>query len=129
MVVLAVLVAGCSSGGDKPAEDPVDAVRVDFAVVIRDSSCAEATAGGYDDLPDAQVEVFDGGGNLLGFGALDDGKWDGTNCQFTAPFFTVKPSGDGLYRVHAGNDNRGFVNATEDDLLGDRLRVRGELGS
>jgi len=57
-------------------------------------------------------------------GALSEVSPLGGGCAFGA-IFPVKMSRDGLYRVTAGNSNRGFLNRIESDFLdeGDHLRV------
>ena len=82
-------------------------------------ACADAADSGYSDIgPGVQAEAFDGSNNLLGYGVLTDESpsVDGASCIFDVTF-PVKVSPDGLYRVTAGNSNRGFINRNESDFL------------
>jgi hypothetical protein len=144
--VIAVLVvavaASCGGGGD-------DSITVAYTVTV-ERPCTIADEGnlegigdsGYGDIPGAEIEVFDGSGTLLGFGNLaaigfqelgalgekdEFGQAAGT-CTFDAEPFDVKRSEDGIYRVTAGNENRGFLNFNEDDVDDGTLTVFASLG-
>lgn len=91
-------------------------VRVSYSIeVMTEEYCDEFFDTGFDDIPFSDVEVFDGQGNLLGFGALNGGVDTRDSCLFSADF-TVVRSADGNYRVTVGNQNRGFLNYAEDDI-------------
>jgi hypothetical protein len=90
--------------------------------VVTDSYCADFAGTGYDDIPFAEAELFDGSGTLLGFGRLDGGVDTDTSCVFTASF-TADATSDGSYRITAGNGNRGFLNYTTGDVIDGVLTV------
>ena len=117
-VVTAVVIAN-RAGGDK-------SITVNYTVEVS-QSCGEFNFSGYDDIPYADVEVIDGSGNLLGFGSLDGGSPSGYSCTFAA-VFEVRKSSDGVYRVTAGNTNRGYLNYTEDKVADGNLFVFASLG-
>ena len=95
--------------------------------VVTTDFCADFAETGYSDIPFAEAEIVDGGGNLLGFGSLDGGVELNESCVFSAEF-TVDESSDGKYRATAGNTNRGFINYTDDDLVDGTLQVDAILG-
>lgn len=74
---------------------------------------------GYDDIAQgAQVTVTDQDGRVLAVSELDAGAMPGGDsgrCLFT---FTVSPvpSGQRLYGIHVGNDHRGVMRYTADQL-------------
>ena len=78
-------------------------------------------------LLDADAELYDGSGTVLGFGALDGGVDTDTSCVFSATF-TADESSDGTYRITAGNSNRGFLNYDDSDVI-DGVPIRRPLGS
>jgi hypothetical protein len=111
-----------------------ETIRVNYSMTIYDESCSYVQYGeysGYDDIPWAEVEVFDGSGNLLGFGSLDGGiPYDDSDeeCVYNTSF-DVERSDDGMYRVTVGNEHRGFLNYTEADAaVSNVLNVVAELG-
>lgn len=105
-----------------------DTIEVAYTLeVITEDYCKDFRDSGYSDLPYAEAEVTDGGGNLLGFGTLDGGYDTDTSCIFKADF-DVKRSGDGFYRITAGNTNRGYLSYAESEVVGDTLVVFSTLG-
>ncbi len=103
-------------------------IKVTYTIeVVTTDYCADFSDSGYSDIPYAEAEIVDGGGNLLGFGSLDGGVDLDESCVFTAEF-TIEASADGKYRATAGNTNRGFLNYTDDDLVDGSLQVDAVLG-
>ena len=103
-------------------------INVTYTIeVVTTDYCADFSDSGYSDIPYAEAEIVDGGGNLLGFGSLDGGVDLDESCVFTAEF-TIEASSDGKYRATAGNTNRGFINYTDDDLVDGTLQVDAILG-
>ena len=107
------------------APEPTSVSVIYFLTVAK--SCSD-TDTGFDDIDQGtEVEVFDGAGNLLGFGNLGKGSKSDGKCSYTAEF-PVQVSPDGLYRVTAGSDSRGFLNFRESDLVDGTLLVMASLG-
>jgi hypothetical protein len=103
-----------------------DSVAVHYSIVV-DKSCDDFSTG-YDDISTGtSVEVVDGAGRLLGFGDLGLGIDVGYECQYTADF-EVTRSGDSIYRVTSGNENRGYLNFSDDDVIDGTLSVSAVLG-
>lgn len=103
-------------------------LRVNYSIeVITDEYCADFFDGGYSDIPFSDVEVFDGRGNLLGFGPLNGGVDTSDSCLFSADF-EVGLASDGQYRVTVGNQNRGFLNYSDSDIDDGELIVESVLG-
>jgi len=103
-------------------------IKVTYTIeVVTTDYCADFSDSGYSDIPYAEAEIVDGGGNLLGFGSFDGGVDLDDSCVFTAEF-TIEASADGKYRATAGNTNRGFLNYTDDDLVDGSLQVDAVLG-
>jgi hypothetical protein len=102
-------------------------VMVYYSITLNDALCSHEydTYDGYSDITEGtEVEVFDGSGNLLGFGSLGE-------CDLSTTYsatFPVRISGDGVYRITLGNDNRGYLNYTEDDIIGGNLYSQASLG-
>ena len=90
--------------------------------VVSDSYCSDFANTGYDDIPYADAELYDGSGTVLGFGALDGGVDTDTSCVFSATF-TADESSDGTYRITAGNSNRGFLNYDDSDVIDGVLSI------
>ncbi|CAB4873345.1 MAG: hypothetical protein F2780_05710 [Actinobacteria bacterium] len=95
--------------------------------VVTTDFCAGFAETGYSDIPFAEAEIVDGGGNLLGFGSLDGGVDLNESCVFSAEF-TVDESSDGKYRATAGNTNRGYINYTEADIVDGTLTIDAIIG-
>lgn len=113
------------------AEDAVHPyVSVEYDIVL--SAPCDHTYEDFDGYSDidigASVDVFDGSGNLLGFGYLATNAESGSTCRYEAAPFTVLQSDDGIYRVTSGNENRGYLNYTERDIIGGTLYVSATLG-
>lgn len=120
LVALVVFVA--TRDGDKPP------VRVEYTLeVFTDEYCDDFYMSGYGDIPYAEAEVIDGDGSLLGTGTLDGGYDTDDSCVFSATF-EVRRSPDGMYRITAGNNNRGYLTYDEDDISNDRLVIEASLG-
>ena len=103
-------------------------IEVSFEVeVFTTDYCADFSDTGYSDIPFADAEIIDGGGNLLGFGTLDGGVDLDESCVFTAEF-TIEESSDGKYRVTAGNTNRGYLNYTKADIVNGTLTIDAIIG-
>lgn len=119
---LALVAGGAALAFSGPGE-----VAVDFAIDV-DKRCTD-TSYGYSDIDGGtEVEVVSGSGEFLGLGLLDYGDSLGySRCTYSAEF-TVDESPDGIYRVSAGNSNRGTLTYFEDDLEDGVLRVRANLG-
>lgn len=108
--------------GDKPP------VRVEYTLeVFTDEYCEDFYMSGYGDLPYAEAEVIDGDGSLLGTGTLDGGYDTDNSCVFSSAF-EVRRSPDGMYRITAGNINRGYLTYDEDDISNNRLVIEATLG-
>ena len=120
LVALVVFVA--TREGSKPPVQVVYTVEVYTYEV-----CDDFYLTGYDDIPFAEVEVIDGDGSLLGTGNLDGGYDTDDSCVFSATF-EVRRSPDGMYRITAGNNNRGYLNYDEEDIVNDRLVVDASIG-
>lgn len=121
LVVGGALVAWFATrGGDQK-------IRVDYTLeVVTDDSCAAFSSTGYSDIPYAGAELYDGSGNLLGFGSLDGGTDLSDSCTFFASFEADRAS-DGIYRITAGNENRGFLNYGSSDVVNGVLTVSAVL--
>ena len=103
-------------------------INVSYTVeVVTTDFCADFAETGYSDIPFAEAEIVDGGGNLLGFGSLDGGVDLDESCVFSAEF-TVDESSDGKYRATAGNTNRGYINYTEADIVDGTLTIDAIIG-
>ena len=103
-------------------------VNVSYTVeVVTTDYCADFSDTGYSDIPFAEAEIIDGGGNLLGFGSLDGGVDLDESCVFSAEF-TIEESSDGKYRATAGNTNRGYINYTEADIVDGTLFIDAIIG-
>ena len=103
-------------------------VNVSYTVeVVTTDYCADFSDTGYSDIPFADAEIIDGGGNLLGFGTLDGGVDLDESCVFTAEF-TIEESSDGKYRATAGNTNRGYLNYTKADIVNGTLTIDAIIG-
>jgi hypothetical protein len=103
-------------------------VNVSYTVeVVTTDYCADFSDTGYSDIPFAEAEIIDGGGNLLGFGSLDGGVDLDESCIFSAEF-TIEESSDGKYRATAGNTNRGYINYTEADIVDGTLFIDAIIG-
>lgn len=104
-----------------------DSLMVDYTIVV-DKGC-EDTSTGYGDIDAGTgVEVVDGSGRLLGFGTLDSGTDAGfLGCSYEASFEIAQAS-DGIYRVTSGNENRGYLNYTDGDVVDGTLEVSASLG-
>jgi hypothetical protein len=103
-------------------------VNVSYTVeVVTTDYCADFSDTGYSDIPFAEAEIVDGGGNLLGFGTLDGGVDLDESCVFSAEF-TIEESSDGKYRATAGNTNRGYINYTEADIVDGTLTIDAIIG-
>jgi hypothetical protein len=102
--------------------------RVRYTVEV-DKSCDDFDTG-YDDIDvGTEVEVVDGSGTLLGVGEIVHAYPSGARCQYSSEFFDVKKAEDGFYRVTAGNENRGYLNKSEEDFSGSgTLVVNASLG-
>jgi hypothetical protein len=116
--------SGSGSSGGTEAED--NSVEVDYSIVVSEA-CNDMGYGYSDIAAGAEVEVYDGSGALLGFGTLSSGKSGYSTCTFKSSFAADR-SDDGVYRVTAGNSNRGFLNFREDELINDSLIVQATLG-
>ena len=117
----AMLIFGKSDSGPKT-------INVNYTVeVVTTDYCADFSDTGYSDIPFADAEIIDGGGNLLGFGTLDGGVDLDESCVFTAEF-TIEESSDGKYRVTAGNTNRGYLNYTKADIVNGTLTIDAIIG-
>jgi hypothetical protein len=120
-IVLVAFLLARGSGGD-------DSVTVEYTIeVFTDAYCEDFSGTGYDDLPFAEVEVIDGEGRLLGSSNLDGGYDLSNSCVFSAEF-RIRKSGDGMYRITAGNSNRGYLNYNRDDISNGRLVAEASLG-
>jgi hypothetical protein len=108
---------------------PSPRINVVYKVeVVTTDYCEDFGDSGYSDIPNAEVELFDGSGNLLGFGTLNSGTDTDTSCIFVSTFQADRSS-DGKYRITAGNSNRGFLNYDESELkLGKTLEVEAVIG-
>ena len=103
-------------------------VNVSYTVeVVTTDYCADFSDTGYSDIPFAEAEIIDGGGNLLGFGTLDGGVDLDESCVFSAEF-TIEESSDGKYRATAGNTNRGYLNYTKADIVNGTLTIDAIIG-
>lgn len=104
-----------------------DSVTVDYTITV-DKDCDD-TSLGYGDLDTGTgVEVVDGSGDLLGFATLGVGTDAGVaGCEYRASF-EISPAGDGIYRVTAGNENRGYLNYDDEDIVDGTLQVTASLG-
>lgn len=95
-------------------------IEVDYSLIILD----DCSSWGYDDVTaGSQVEVTDGSGKILGFGDLQEVG----ECMYEATF-KVDKSTDGVYRVTTGNENRGYLNYSRDDVVDGKLTVSATLG-
>ena len=120
VVALAVFLA--TREGEKPP------VQVEYTLeVFTDEYCDDFYMSGYGDIPYAEAEVIDGDGSLLGTGTLDGGYDTDDSCVFTARF-EVRRSPDGMYRITAGNNNRGYLTYDEDDIVNNRLLIEATIG-
>lgn len=121
-VVLVVVLIARGGGGDSR-------ISVDYTVeVFADAYCEDFGSTGYGDIPFAEVEVIDGDGRLLGSSSLDGGYDLSNSCVFSAQF-DVRKSGDGMYRITAGNSNRGYLNYEDSDISNGRLVVEASIGN
>ena len=103
-------------------------VNVSYTVeVVTTDYCADFSDTGYSDIPFAEAEIIDGGGNLLGFGSLDGGVDLDESCVFSAEF-TIEESSDGKYRATTGNTNRGYLNYTEADIVDGTMFIDAIIG-
>ena len=130
-VVVALVLVGAGVGAwlifGKSDSKP-KMVNVSYTVeVVTTDYCADFSDTGYSDIPFAEAEIIDGGGNLLGFGTLDGGIDLDDSCVFTAEF-TIEESSDGKYRATAGNTNRGYINYTEADIVDGTLFIDAIIG-
>lgn len=126
LVVLVGLVAGVfllSQRGDNSK------VTVEYSLEVNTTDFCRDLVGdlGYGDIPFAEVEVIDGDGRLLGTSNLDGGLDTDSSCIFSATF-EVRKSSDGNYRITAGNNNRGYLTWTSDDISSGRLVASASLG-
>ena len=102
-------------------------VALVVALVLVGAAVGSWLIFGYSDIPFAEAEIIDGGGNLLGFGTLDGGVDLDESCVFSAEF-TIEESSDGKYRATAGNTNRGYLNYTEADIVDGTLFIDAIIG-
>lgn len=110
------------------SDGPPASVKVVYSLeVVTTDYCANFAATGYSDIPYAEAEIVDGSGNLLGSGTLDGGIDLDASCVFSAEF-TIDGSPDGKYRATAGNNNRGFLNYSEADVIEGVLEVYATIG-
>ncbi len=130
-VVVALVLVGAGVGawlifGNSDSKPKM--VNVSYIVeVVTTDYCADFSDTGYSDIPFAEAEIIDGGGNLLGFGSLDGGVDLDGSCVFSAEF-TIEESSDGKYRATAGNTNRGYINYTEADIVDGTLFIDAIIG-
>jgi hypothetical protein len=130
-VVVALVLVGAGVGawlifGNSDSKPKM--VNVSYTVeVVTTEYCADFSDTGYSDIPFAEAEIIDGGGNLLGFGSLDGGVDLDESCVFSAEF-TIEESSDGKYRATAGNTNRGYINYTEADIVDGTLFIDAIIG-
>lgn len=119
--VAALATAGMWAAGTNSA------LAVEYSITVGES-CYD-TSIGYDDIDiGTDVEVVDGAGSLLGFGNLQTQESSGYDeCTYTSSF-EVSEAADGIYRVTAGNSNRGYLNYSEDDFVDGTLQVHATLG-
>jgi len=116
-------------GSDSSLSDPADGSQSANQTVTVVYTIARGYGSGFNDvMPGTQVEVFDGSGRLLGFGSLGAANFsDACSCAVLQSAFEVPRSTDGLYRVTAGNSNRGFLNFSQSDVVGGVLNVQAFL--
>lgn len=131
-VIVAVVLIGAGVGAwlifGKSDSKP-KTINVSYTVeVVTTDYCADFSDTGYSDIPYAEAEIIDGGGNLLGFGTLDGGVDLNESCVFTAEF-TIDESSDGKYRATAGNSNRGYLNYTKADIVNGTLTIDAIIGN
>ncbi|MEI9907793.1 MAG: hypothetical protein WDO06_07770 [Actinomycetota bacterium] len=73
----------------------------------------------FGDYPDfvigTRVRVYDGANNLLGSGTLNAQIAVDDSCAYSTRFSVLHPA-DNIYRVTAGNKNRGSLDFTDRDL-------------
>ena len=109
-------------------DDRPKSVVVNYTLeVIADQYCEDFYQTGYSDIPYATAEVVDADGTLLGFGTLDGGTDTDTSCVFST-VFEVKSSSDGVYRITAGNANRGYLNYSDSDVSDGVLTISASIG-
>lgn len=129
IVVLVLVAAGVGAWlifGNSDSKPKM--VNVSYTVeVVTTDYCADFSDTGYSDIPFAEAEIIDGGGNLLGFGTLDGGVDLDESCVFSAEF-TIEESSDGKYRATAGNTNRGYLNYTKADIVNGTLTIDAIIG-
>jgi hypothetical protein len=110
----ALAVAGGVTAAVLARDADEDPMWVKYTIEVLGGECGADT--GYDDIATGtDVEVTDGSGNMLGVGSL---RATG-DCTFVDTFELTRRSEDGFYRVTSGNESRGYLSYTEDDLTED----------
>lgn len=83
---------------------------------------------GYDDITGgAEVRVKNENGTLVATGRLEDGTYDGISCVF--PFTVHDVPRASYYEISAGNDSRGGVHFSSDELESEHWSAHLSLGN
>ncbi|GAB3389135.1 hypothetical protein GCM10027568_10970 [Humibacter soli] len=144
-MLVALTLSGCIPLAPKPKPTPKPLEAVGTVSVPMNATdllngtytnaqgAACGAGDGYDDISsDAQVVVTDASGKTVGVGVLQPGTLEpgpqGTafdaRCSFAFDILKI-PAGSKYYGVHVGNQNRGTVQYTKDQLKDIQLTIGG----